>query len=172
MVRCERRESARFTQLWLSCPPSTADARSRFPRLPAVCTAEPRCAGCTGLSDVAVPAATVNAHGDKTDHDGASAAAVEIVGIAVTRSRDAAGSHLPGRSGGDGGCGRGPLAGYRLARRRREITSGRRSDGAPCPAARRQSDRAGRDGRTQAGAPPSPHGSIELRPATMFRAAA
>ena len=46
-------------------------------------------------------------------------------GIAVTPSRDAARSHLRGRSRGDGGCWTGALARYRLAPRRREMTFGR-----------------------------------------------
>ena len=49
-------------------------------------------------------------------------------GIAVTPSREAARSHSRGRRRGDGGCGTGPLARYRLAPRRREITFGRLSD--------------------------------------------
>ena len=48
-------------------------------------------------------------------------------GIAVTPSRDAARSHLRGRSRGDGRCGTRPLARYQLAPRRREITFGRQS---------------------------------------------
>jgi hypothetical protein len=50
-----------------------------------------------------------------------------VRGIAVTPSRDAARSHLRGRTRGDGGCGADSLARYRLAPRRREITFGRRS---------------------------------------------
>jgi hypothetical protein len=47
------------------------------------------------------------------------------VGIAAAPSREAARSHSCGRSRGDGRCGTGPLARYRLAPRRREITLGR-----------------------------------------------
>jgi len=43
-------------------------------------------------------------------------------GTAVTPSRDAARSHSRGRNRGDGGCGTGPLAHYRLAPPGREIT--------------------------------------------------
>jgi hypothetical protein len=48
-------------------------------------------------------------------------------GIAVMPSRDAARSHSRGRSRGDGEGRTGPLARYRLAPRRREITFGRQS---------------------------------------------
>jgi hypothetical protein len=51
-----------------------------------------------------------------------------VRGIAVTPSRQAARSHSCGRSRGDGGCGTGPLARYRLAPRRREIRFGRQCD--------------------------------------------
>ena len=48
-----------------------------------------------------------------------------VRGEAVVPSREAARSHSRGRSRGDGECGTGPLARYRLAPRRREITFGR-----------------------------------------------
>jgi hypothetical protein len=51
-----------------------------------------------------------------------------VRGIAVTPSRDAARSLLRGRGRCDGGRWTGPLAHYRLAPRRREITFGRQCD--------------------------------------------
>ena len=67
----------------------------------------------------------------------ASAGVVEagarMRGIAVTPSREAARSHSRGGSRGDGGCWTGPLARYRLAPRRREITFGRQGTSRLCP---------------------------------------
>jgi hypothetical protein len=62
-------------------------------------------------------------------------------GVAVTPLRDVAQSHSRGRSRRDGGRGTGPLARYRLAPHRREITFGRHSSGPLRDCSNRESTR-------------------------------